>query len=71
MEVFSNRTGGSAEDDAMTEVSDDPERWSADAYCTSANYKAKKTVFLLFINRKSLALDITRSCERLLCHQTV
>jgi DNA mismatch repair protein MLH1 len=30
---------------------DDPEAWSAEAYCTNANYHAKKTVFLLFINR--------------------
>ncbi|KAI6001571.1 histidine kinase-like ATPase [Pisolithus orientalis] len=30
---------------------DDPERWSAEAYCTNANFQAKKMVFLLFINR--------------------
>lgn len=31
---------------------DDTEKWSAEAYCTSPNYQAKKTVFLLFINRE-------------------
>ena len=32
---------------------DQPESWSAEAYFTSANYQAKKVVFLLFINRTS------------------
>ncbi|KAG6334470.1 hypothetical protein ID866_4618 [Astraeus odoratus] len=31
---------------------DDPERWSAEAYCTSANYQGKKTNLLLFINHR-------------------
>ncbi|KAI6158071.1 histidine kinase-like ATPase [Pisolithus tinctorius] len=31
---------------------DDPERWSAEAYCTNANFQAKKMVFLLFINHR-------------------
>ncbi|KAF8434567.1 DNA mismatch repair protein [Boletus edulis BED1] len=30
----------------------DAEKWSAEAYCTSPNYQAKKTVFLLFINHR-------------------
>ncbi|KAL4073647.1 histidine kinase-like ATPase [Scleroderma yunnanense] len=31
---------------------DDPERWSAEAYCTSANFQGKKTVLILFINHR-------------------
>ncbi|KAH0834783.1 hypothetical protein J3R83DRAFT_10384 [Lanmaoa asiatica] len=31
---------------------DDAEKWSAEAYCTTPNYQAKKTVFLLFINHR-------------------
>lgn len=31
---------------------DDPEKWSAEVYCTNANYQAKKMVFLLFINHR-------------------
>jgi DNA mismatch repair protein MLH1 len=38
-----------------SELPDQPESWSAEAYFTSANYQAKKFVFLLFINR-ALAL---------------
>lgn len=30
---------------------DDPERWSAEAYCTNANFQGKKTILILFINR--------------------
>lgn len=30
----------------------DESNWKAEAYCTSANYHAKKFVFLLFINRQ-------------------
>lgn len=39
---------------------DNTEKWSAEAYCTSPNYQAKKTVFLLFINRKSTLLWVHR-----------
>jgi DNA mismatch repair protein MLH1 len=46
------RTGGSSSRDTSAGDPDDSERWSAEAYCTSPNYQAKKTVFLLFINRK-------------------
>ncbi|KAI6131443.1 histidine kinase-like ATPase [Pisolithus croceorrhizus] len=31
---------------------DDPEKWSAEVFCTNANYQAKKMVFLLFINHR-------------------
>ncbi|EIW77203.1 DNA mismatch repair protein MutL [Coniophora puteana RWD-64-598 SS2] len=31
---------------------DDPESWSSEAYFTNANYQAKKTTFLLFINHR-------------------
>ncbi|KAF9457554.1 DNA mismatch repair protein MutL [Collybia nuda] len=31
---------------------DDPEAWTAEAHVTNANYQAKKTVFLLFINHR-------------------
>ncbi|KAI6007865.1 hypothetical protein EDC04DRAFT_2582604 [Pisolithus marmoratus] len=31
---------------------DHPEKWSAEAYCTNANYQAKKMVFPLFINHR-------------------
>lgn len=34
-------------------------RWSAEAYFTSPNYQAKKTVFLLFINRLYLISAVT------------
>ena len=39
---------------ASADGSDDgePAEWSAEAYFTSPNYQAKKTTFLLFINRK-------------------
>lgn len=30
----------------------DESKWKAEAYCSSANYHAKKFMFLLFINRK-------------------
>jgi DNA mismatch repair protein MLH1 len=30
----------------------DESKWKAEAYCTSANYHAKKFMFLLFINRR-------------------
>lgn len=35
---------------------DDPESWKADSHFTNANYQGKKMVFLLFINRKLLAI---------------
>jgi DNA mismatch repair protein MLH1 len=40
---------------------DDPEAWKAEAQITNANYQAKKMIFLLFINRKSLPLHIPPS----------
>ncbi|KDQ60330.1 hypothetical protein JAAARDRAFT_125644 [Jaapia argillacea MUCL 33604] len=40
------------EDEEMDVVSDDPESWSADAYFTNANFQAKKTALLLFINHR-------------------
>lgn len=43
---------------------DDPEAWTAEAHFTNANYQAKKTVFLLFINRKCLSIlrSLGHSC---------
>ncbi len=42
----------SKEDDDGDEVmEDDEEEWSAEAHFSGPNYQAKKTVFLLFINR--------------------
>jgi DNA mismatch repair protein MLH1 len=38
-------------DEEEEEDRDDPESWTAEAHFTNANYQAKKTVFLLFINR--------------------
>ncbi len=35
---------------------DNSTKWSAEAYFTNPNYQAKKTVFLLFINRMSRQL---------------
>ncbi|KAH7922709.1 DNA mismatch repair protein MutL [Leucogyrophana mollusca] len=50
------------EDDDTSE--DDPESWSAEAYFTNANYQAKKTVFLLFINHRLVESSrIKRSIE--------
>ncbi|KAH7907575.1 histidine kinase-like ATPase [Hygrophoropsis aurantiaca] len=43
---------------------DDPESWTAEAYFTNANYQAKKTVFLLFINHRLVESPrIKRSIE--------
>ncbi|KAH7882438.1 histidine kinase-like ATPase [Phlebopus sp. FC_14] len=54
----SSRTYGAAN------TIDDPENWSAEAYCTSANYQAKKTVFLLFINHRLVeSSSIKRAIE--------
>jgi hypothetical protein len=48
---------GNEEDDEMNgdseEDHDESESWSAESYFTNTNYQAKKTVFLLFINRRS------------------
>lgn len=52
IEVSSSPTDGTSRRIGSGDV-DDTEKWSAEAYCTSPNYQAKKTVFLLFINRKS------------------
>ena len=52
IEVSSLPTDGTSRPVRSGEV-DDTEKWSAEAYCTSPNYQAKKTVFLLFINRES------------------
>jgi len=35
-----------------------PTSWEVDLYFTNANYQAKKTVFLLFINRQSYVLCV-------------
>lgn len=40
------------ETDMVEDNSDDAESWNATSYFTNANYQAKKTTFLLFINRK-------------------
>jgi hypothetical protein len=51
---------------------DDTEKWSAEAYCTSPNHQAKKTVFLLFINREStLVWNECRVVRLLMMSQTV
>ena len=39
------------DEDEYDEDMDDPESWRAEAHFTNANYQAKKTVFLLFVNR--------------------
>jgi DNA mismatch repair protein MLH1 len=49
-----SKNGQNAEEEIHED--DDPEAWTAEAHCTNANYHAKKTVFLLFINRLSLIL---------------
>jgi DNA mismatch repair protein MLH1 len=36
---------------------DEEQSWSAEVYCTNANYQAKKTQFLLFINRTSFLVQ--------------
>lgn len=51
IKVSSSPTDGTSRPIGSGDV-DDTEDWSAEAYCTSPNYQAKKTVFLLFINRK-------------------
>jgi DNA mismatch repair protein MLH1 len=55
IEVSSSSTDGTSRPIGSGNV-DNSEKWSAEAYCTSPNYQAKKTVFLLFINRKSTVL---------------
>ena len=40
------------ETDMDEDNSDGPESWNVVSYFTSANYQGKKTVFLLFINRR-------------------
>ncbi|KIJ14511.1 hypothetical protein PAXINDRAFT_115810 [Paxillus involutus ATCC 200175] len=58
------RTGGSSSRDTSAGDPDDSERWSAEAYCTSPNYQAKKTVFLLFINHRLVeSSSIKRAIE--------
>ncbi|KAF8886529.1 DNA mismatch repair protein MutL [Infundibulicybe gibba] len=52
--------GGTNEDVVM----DDSESWKAEAHFTSANYQAKKMVFLLFINHRLVESNrIKRSLE--------
>lgn len=50
------------DDEAMevdeSEVVEGEGSWRGEALFTSANYHAKKTVFLLFINRASLLLGV-------------
>lgn len=55
IEVSSSSTDETSRSIGFGDV-DDTEKWSAEAYCTSPNYQAKKTVFLLFINRESTLL---------------
>ncbi|KAF9235807.1 hypothetical protein BU15DRAFT_89456 [Melanogaster broomeanus] len=66
VEVSSSRKGGSSSRGHAPDGPDDPERWSAEAYCTSPNYQAKKTVFLLFINHRLVeSSSIKRAIESL------
>ncbi|KAF9480925.1 DNA mismatch repair protein MutL [Pholiota conissans] len=52
------------EEDAMDEDEDESEEWSAELYFTNANYQAKKTVFLLFINHRLVeSLRIKKALE--------
>lgn len=50
----------STSEDTSSSSEDGPTSWSAEAYFTNANYHAKKTVFLLFINRKLRKLRVER-----------
>jgi DNA mismatch repair protein MLH1 len=52
-----SKNGQNAEEE-IHDDDDDPEAWTAEAHCTNANYHAKKTIFLLFINRLCLVLFI-------------
>ncbi|KIK94933.1 hypothetical protein PAXRUDRAFT_141840 [Paxillus rubicundulus Ve08.2h10] len=64
VEVSSTGAGGSHSRDTSADDLDDPERWSAEAYCTSPNYQAKKIVFLLFINHRLVeSSSIKRAIE--------
>ncbi|KIJ63138.1 hypothetical protein HYDPIDRAFT_93204 [Hydnomerulius pinastri MD-312] len=65
VKVSSSRAGSpSNQPDSPVDGLDDPERWSAEAYCTGANYQAKKTVFLLFINHRLVeSSSIKRAIE--------
>ncbi|KAG1885385.1 histidine kinase-like ATPase [Suillus subluteus] len=58
-------TASSVSDDSTDmDDSEDPEAWSAEAYCTNANYQGKKTALLLFINHRLVeSLRIKRSIE--------
>ena len=51
---------GIEEDSAVSGGTDDvePVEWAAEAYFTSPNYQAKKTTFLLFINRKQCHISL-------------
>jgi DNA mismatch repair protein MLH1 len=40
-------------------ANDGAESWAAEAHFTNVNYQAKKMIFLLFINRKSLQRQIS------------
>ena len=53
VEVSSSATGEAPRPPGSCDVGD-TEIWTAEIYCTSPNYQAKKTIFLLFINRKSI-----------------
>lgn len=50
----------SDETSSAMDESDDSPAWSAEAYFTNANYQAKKTVLLLFINRRFIDLMCLR-----------
>ncbi|KAN0085797.1 hypothetical protein V8E55_006931 [Tylopilus felleus] len=63
IEVSSSPTDGTSRRIGSGDV-DDTEKWSAEAYCTSPNYQAKKTVFLLFINHRLVeSSSIKRAIE--------
>lgn len=53
IETSSKNEAKDADDMDEDDSIDDPEAWKAEAHVTNANYHAKKTVFLLFINRKA------------------
>lgn len=53
------------EDSEPEREAERPGAWKAEVHFTNANYHAKKTTFLLFINRRSSfpALSSFRSCQ--------
>lgn len=63
-ELIQQKVSSSSDDDDDDEMDIDdeeqkhPNSWTADILFTNANYQAKKTVFLLFINRTSHRLPL-------------